>query len=154
MKVPRCLPELQPPILKDCSSPASIPGFLRIPEHCIACSSVCKMIALENAWQLTKLREQRKQRERNLWSEVWVVGREAPEHLCWWSRLSKIRLSPFYIEITPLLPTPGSCGASKQECKGVVMQLSISCPIAVALSSFLSAEPCAAFGNLPCSCPI
>lgn len=159
MKVPHCLPELKPPILKDCSSPASIPGFLRIPEHCISCSSVCKMIVLENAWKLTKLREQRKQ-ERNLWSEVWVVGREAPAHLCWWSWLSKIRLwpqwvsSPFYIEITPLLPTPGSCGASKQECKGVVMQLSISCPLAMALSTFLSAEPCAAFGNLPCSCPI
>lgn len=119
MKVPRCLTELKSPFLKGFSSPASIPGFLRIPEHCIACSSVCKMIVLENAWTLTKLREQRKQREGNLWSEVWMVGHELPAHLCWWSQISKICLwpqwvmSPFYTETTPLLlPPAGVQGSS------------------------------------------
>lgn len=150
MKVPRCLTELKPPFLKGFSSPVSIPGFLRILEHCIACYSVCKMIVLENAWMLTKLREQRKQQEGNLWSEVWMVGHEPPVHLCWWSRFSKICLwpqwvmSPFYTETTPLLPPPA----------GVVLRLFVSGSVAMTLSTFLSAEPCAAFGNLPCSCPI
>ena len=123
-KVPTCLVELKPPLLKGCSSPAPIPGFLRIPEHCITCSSVCKMIILENTWKWTILRGQRKPQEGNLWGEVWMGGCDLPEHLCWWGGLFKIdlwprwALNPFHIEIIPPAPNPSWLWGSKTRVQG------------------------------------
>lgn len=116
MKVPSLSHRTETPFSK--ASPLlSPPLAFRIPEHCIACSSVCKMIVLENAWMLTKLREQRKQQEGKPVEWSLNGGTWTPGHLCWWSRFSKICLwpqwvmSPFYTETTPP-PTPAGqfCG--------------------------------------------